>query len=51
MNVLMRPAVMYPLFAIGLILATSPIWRLWLLGFNPTLDEVLQISCFGGRIS
>ncbi|MBE3110884.1 MAG: hypothetical protein IMZ46_10295 [Acidobacteria bacterium] len=51
MSMLMRPAVIYPLFGILLTLATSPIWRLWLLGFNPTLDEVLQISCFGGRIS
>jgi hypothetical protein len=41
------PAAMYSLFAIGLVLATSPIWRLWLFSFNPTLDDLLRLSCFG----
>jgi hypothetical protein len=41
------PAAMYSLFAVGLALATFPVWRLWLFGFNPTLDELLRLRCFG----
>lgn len=40
------PAI-YALFAAGLVLATFPVWRLWLFGFNPTLDELLRLRCFG----
>jgi len=40
-------AAMYSLFAGGVVAATFPIWRLWLFGFNPTLDEVLLLPCFG----
>ncbi len=32
---------------IGLLAATAPVWRLPLLGFNPTLDELLRMRCFG----
>lgn len=32
---------------IGLLAATAPVWRLPLLGFHPTLDELLQMRCFG----
>ena len=32
-------------FAAGVILATAPVWRLWVFGFNPTLDEMLRIVC------
>jgi hypothetical protein len=31
--------------AVGL--ATAPVWRLWVFGFNPTLDEMLRIICTG----
>ena len=41
------PAAIYGLFAIGLVAATFPVWRLWLFGFNPTLDELLRLRCFG----
>jgi hypothetical protein len=41
------PALMYLLFALGLVLATAPLWRLALFGFNPTLDELLRLRCFG----
>lgn len=34
--------------AVGLLAATAPVWRLPLLGFNPTLDELLQMRCFTG---
>jgi len=32
---------------VGLLAATAPVWRLPLLGFNPTLDELLRMRCFG----
>jgi len=32
---------------VGLLVATAPVWRLPLLGFNPTFDELLQMRCFG----
>jgi hypothetical protein len=41
------PAAMYSLFAAGPVLATSPIWRLWLFAFDPSLDELLRLRCFG----
>jgi hypothetical protein len=41
------PAAMYGLFAIGLVLATFPIWRFWLFGFEPRLDELLNLRCLG----
>lgn len=34
-------------FAAGAVLATAPVWRLWVFGFNPTLDEMLRIVCKG----
>jgi hypothetical protein len=41
-----RP-VMYALFGLGAVGATSPIWELWLFGFSPTLDELLRLRCLG----
>jgi hypothetical protein len=38
------------LFAGALLLATAPVWRLWALGFNRTLDELLQIAICGGPL-
>jgi hypothetical protein len=37
-------------FAGALILATAPSWRLWVFGFNPTLDELLQLAICGGSL-
>lgn len=37
----------YTLFALGFLAATAPVWRFWLFGFNPTLDDLLQLRCFG----
>ena len=34
-------------FAAAIVLATAPVWRLWIFGFNPTLDEMLRIVCRG----
>jgi hypothetical protein len=38
--------IVYGLFAAGALLATYPVWSLWLLGFNPTIDQLLRIRCF-----
>lgn len=37
-------------FTLALVLATAPVWRIWLFGFNPTLDQLLQLSICGGTI-
>ena len=37
----------YVLFAAALVAATSPVWRWWLYGLDPSLDELLQLRCFG----
>jgi hypothetical protein len=37
-------------FALALVAATSPIWQRMLLGFNPTLDDVLQIALCRSRL-
>ena len=42
----LRKALPWIVFGLGLALATAPVWRLLLLGFNPTLDDLLQIRCF-----
>jgi hypothetical protein len=42
----LRKALPWIVLGLGLALATAPVWRLLLLGFNPTLDELLQIRCF-----
>jgi hypothetical protein len=41
----LRKALPWIVFGLGLALATAPVWRLLLLGFNPTLDDLLQIVC------
>jgi hypothetical protein len=41
------PAAVYGLFAAAAVAATFPIWGLWLFGFNPTLDDLLRLRCFG----
>jgi hypothetical protein len=42
-----RNGLVWAAFGLALILATAPVWRLWVFGFNPTLDEMLQIICSG----
>jgi hypothetical protein len=42
----MRVALPWVLLGLGLVLATEPVWRLLLLGFNPSLDALLEIRCF-----
>ena len=41
------PAAVYGLFSAAAVAATFPIWGLWLFGFNPTLDDLLRLRCFG----
>jgi hypothetical protein len=42
--------VIWLLFGLASLLATAPVWRLWVFGFNPTLDQLLQLSICGGTI-
>jgi hypothetical protein len=37
------------LLAIGLALALAPIWRLGGAGFEPTLEQLLQLGCLRDR--
>jgi hypothetical protein len=36
------------LLALGLLAATSPLWRQLVFGFNPTLADLLSLRCFAG---
>ena len=47
MTVTVRAGLVWAAFAAALVLATAPVWRLWVFGFNPTLDQLLQIICTG----
>ena len=38
-------------FAGALVLATAPVWRLWVFGFNPTIDQLLQLAICGGPLA
>jgi hypothetical protein len=38
-------------FAGALVLATAPVWRLWVFGFSPTVDEFLQLAICGGPLT
>ena len=35
---------MWLVFAVGLVLATSPVWQRAVYGFNPTLDQLLKVA-------
>lgn len=45
-----RDVAIWLFFAAALMLATAPVWRVWAFGFNPTFDQLLQLSICGGRI-
>ena len=47
MSATVRAGVVWAAFGAALVLATAPAWRLWVFGFNPTLDQLLQIICTG----
>ncbi len=38
------------LFVAAIVLATAPVWRFLLFGFNPTIDMLLQSAICGGPI-
>ena len=40
-----QTASIWAAFGVAVVLATAPVWRLWVVGFNPTLDELLQVIC------
>ena len=46
----MRNRLAWLALAGALVIATTPVWRLWVFGFNPTLDELLQLSICSGRL-
>jgi hypothetical protein len=43
-------ALLWFAFAAAFILVTAPVWRLWVLGFNPTFDQALQLAVCGGGL-
>lgn len=45
-----KNAVIWSAFAIAVVIATAPVWRYTVFGFNPTFDQLLQLSICGGRI-
>ncbi len=50
MSVRRADALVWAFFASAVVLATAPVWRHAVFGFNPTFDELLQLSICGGRI-
>ena len=46
----MRNRLAWLALAGALVIATTPVWRLWVFGFSPTVDELLQLSICGGRL-
>ena len=47
----LRSGIIWLAFAGALVLATASAWRLHVFGFNPTLDEVLQLSICGRSLN
>ena len=43
----LRSVVPWVLFGFALVLATEPAWQILLMGFSPTLDDLLSVRCFG----
>ena len=41
----LRKALPWAALGLGLALATMPVWRLLLVEFDPTLDDLLQLRC------
>jgi hypothetical protein len=37
------------LFGFGVVMATAPLWRLAIYGFDPSVDELLRIICMAPR--
>jgi hypothetical protein len=47
----LRSGTIWLAFAAALVLATAPAWSLHVFGFNPTLDEILQLSICSGTLN
>jgi hypothetical protein len=45
MSLTLRTGLIYALFAATTVLATVPVWRLFVFGIHPALDELLAIFC------
>ena len=43
-------AMVWTAFALGVLLATAPVWRHAVFGFNPNFDQLLQLSICGGPV-
>ncbi len=43
----MKAALTWMGFGALLVLATAPVWRLGIVGLDPSLDQLLQIVCIG----
>jgi hypothetical protein len=43
-------ALIWLAFAGAFAIATAPVWRQGIFGFDPTLDQLLQLSICGGVI-
>ena len=50
MNTKVVNTAIWMLFVAGAVIATAPVWRIYTFGFNPTLDEALQLTICGGRV-
>jgi hypothetical protein len=45
----MRQGLIWASFALLVVLATAPAWRVFVFGVHPTLDQALIFLCLGGR--
>lgn len=45
MTLRLRNGVIWMAFALAVVVATAPVWRLWIFGFDPAMDDLLQIMC------
>jgi hypothetical protein len=47
MSARLRTALAWAAFAVAVVLATAPVWRLAVSGFDPSLDDALLFLCGG----
>jgi hypothetical protein len=40
------PMLVWSVFVLLVLMATAPVWRLAVFGFNPALDDILAFICF-----
>ena len=44
----LRSAVPWIVLGLALVIATEPAWKIPVMGFSPSLDELLKVRCYGG---